>query len=228
MADEPERLTLPTREGYDRWSEIYDVEDNPLVLLEEPLVERMLGDVRGLDLLDVGCGTGRHAVRLAQAGARVVGVDFSPGMLAKARAKPGAERVEFHEADVSAPLPFADAAFDRVLACLVLDHVFDLPAFFGQLRRVCRPGGFVLASTLHPAMLLRGVQARFHEPDTGRVIQPRSAPNRVSDYVMGALAAGLRLLELSEHDVDESLVRRTGRAERYVGWPLLLMLKLAP
>lgn len=228
MPEEPERLTLPTREGYDLWAEIYDDEANPLVLLEEPLVERLLGEVRGLAVLDVGCGTGRHAVRLAQAGARVTGLDFSRGMLAKARAKAGAERVDFREHDLGAPLPFEDACFDQVLACLMLDHVFELAAFFSELRRVCRPDGYVVASVLHPAMLLRGVQARFHEPDTGRVIQPRSAPNRISDYVMGALQGGLRLVEISEHAVDASLVARTGRAERYLGWPMLLLMKLAP
>jgi malonyl-CoA O-methyltransferase len=228
MPAEPDRLTLPTRDGYDLWSEIYDDDGNPLVLLEEPLVERMLGDVRGLGLLDVGCGTGRHAVRLALAGARVTGLDFSPGMLAKARAKAGAERVEFREIDVGAPLPFEDGRFERVLACLVLDHVFDLAAFFSELRRVCRPGGFVVASVMHPALLLRGVQARFHDPATGVVIQPASAPHRVCDYVMGALQGGLRLVELSEHAVDARLVEQTARAERYLGWPMLLLMKLAP
>ena len=90
-----ERLVLPTQEGYDRWSEIYDDEDNSLVLLEEPHVDRLLNDVHGLSVLDVGCGTGRHAIRLALRGARVTAIDFSAGMLRKARQKPGAERVIF-------------------------------------------------------------------------------------------------------------------------------------
>lgn len=228
MPEEPERLTLPTRDGYDLWAEIYDDEANPLVLLEEPLVERMLGEVPGLRVLDVGCGTGRHAVRLARAGARVTGLDFSPGMLAKARAKAGADRVEFREVDVGAPLPFADGCFDRVLACLVLDHVFELAGFFSELRRVCRPDGYVVASVLHPALLLRGVQARFHDPASGVVIQPASATHRICDYVTGALQGGLRLVEISEHAVDAALVAQTGRAERYLGWPMLLLMKLAP
>lgn len=228
MPAEPERLTLPTRDGYERWSEIYDDEANPLVLLEEPLVERMLGEVGGLSVLDVGCGTGRHAVRLARGGARVTGLDFSPGMLAKARAKAGAERVEFREIDVGAPLPFDDGCFDRVLACLMLDHVFDLAAFFAQLRRVCRPDGCVVASVMHPALLLRGVQARFHDPATGVVVQPASAPHRICDYVMGALQGGLRLVAISEHAADAALCAQTARAERYLGWPLLLLMRLAP
>ena len=120
------RIVVPTKDGYDRWSDVYDGDGNPLVLLEEPHVARLLGDVRGLSVLDVGCGTGRHAVRLAQQGARVTGVDFSAGMLGKARQKPGAERVTFVEHNITEPLPFAPASFDRVLSCLVLDHVPDV------------------------------------------------------------------------------------------------------
>lgn len=102
-----ERVVVPTKDGYDRRSDVYDGDGNPLVLLEEPHVARLLGDVRGLSVLDVGCGTGRHAVRLAQQGGRVTGVDFSAGMLGKARQKPGAERVTFVEHNITEPLPFA-------------------------------------------------------------------------------------------------------------------------
>ena len=49
-----------------------------------------LGDVRGRRVLDLGCGTGRHAIPLAAAGAVVTAVDFSEQMLAAARRKPGA------------------------------------------------------------------------------------------------------------------------------------------
>jgi len=59
-ADVPE-LIVPARQGYDRWSEVYDSDGNPLVALEEPEVIRMMGEVRGLRVADVGTGTGRHA-----------------------------------------------------------------------------------------------------------------------------------------------------------------------
>src|SRR5438034_7414978 len=98
---------LTTRAGYDRWAEIYDADDNPLVAVEEPLVDRLLGTVRGLELLDAGCGTGRHALRLAAAGARVRAIDFSDAMLARAHAKLRTEGVEFLAHDLAAPLPFA-------------------------------------------------------------------------------------------------------------------------
>ena len=69
------------RVGYDRWSEIYDQEANPLVGLEEPVVREALGDVAGLSVLDLGCGTGRHALWMAAAGASVTAIDFSEGMM---------------------------------------------------------------------------------------------------------------------------------------------------
>ena len=219
---------LSTQEGYDRWSEIYDEEANPLVMIEEPEVERALGAVAGLRILDVGCGTGRHAVRLARAGAEVTGIDFSSGMLDKARGKPGAHAVRFVHQDASGALPFDPRSFDRVISCLVVDHVRDLTAFFGELHRVCRDDGSILVSVMHPAMMLKGVQARFKDPRTGQEVRPESVANHLSDYVMGALGAGLRIVELSEHAVDEGLVARNPRAEKYLNWPLLFLMKLAP
>ena len=54
---------------------------NPLPALEEPQVREALGGVRGRDVLDLGCGTGRHTVWMAETGARVTAVDFSENML---------------------------------------------------------------------------------------------------------------------------------------------------
>jgi 2-polyprenyl-3-methyl-5-hydroxy-6-metoxy-1,4-benzoquinol methylase len=90
---------VPTREGNDRWSEVYDGDGNPLIALEGPQVERMLGDVHGLRIADVAAGTSRHFVRFANVGATVTALDFSRGMLTKARTKPGADRVSFVIAD---------------------------------------------------------------------------------------------------------------------------------
>jgi malonyl-CoA O-methyltransferase len=219
---------LPTREGYDRWAQVYDADPNPLVAVEEPRVAELLGDVRGLTVLDLGCGTGRHALRLAAAGAAVTAVDFSAEMLAKARAKPGGATVAFHVHDLAAPLPFADDSFDRVVCGLVLDHVADLSLVFREMRRVCRPGGVAVVSNMHPAMMLRGVQARFTDPATGRETRPASCPHQVSDYVLAAVRAGFALDHLSEHTVDLALAERSERARKYLGWPILLLMRLRP
>ncbi len=221
---------LPTREGYDQWSQVYDGDGNPLIALEERMVLPLLTGVRGKRVLDVGCGTGRHAIRLAAQGAQVTAIDFSSGMMGIARGKPGAERVAWIEHDLTRPLPLADASFDVVLCALVLDHIHDVPAFFRGLGRLCarRAGSFVLVTVMHPAMMLRGVQARFVDPATGARTMPASAPNQISDYVMGAVRAGLRITRLSEHAVDEDLIAMCPRAEKHAGWPLLLVMQAEP
>jgi ubiquinone/menaquinone biosynthesis C-methylase UbiE len=225
---EREAIVLPIKDGYDRWSEVYDDDGNPLVLLEESHLTRALGNVAGLSILDVGCGTGRHSVRLAQAGAKVTGIDFSSGMLARAKAKSGVDAVIFVEHDITQRLPFEAGSFDRVLSCLVLDHIVDLSAFFAELRRVCRTDGMVVASVMHPAMILKGIQARFTDPATGDEVRPESLRHQISDYIMGALRGGLQLVEASEHLVDAALVSQTERARKHLGWPLLFLMRLSP
>lgn len=219
---------LSTRDGYNHWAAVYDDEQNPLVGMEEPWVARLLGDVRGLSVLDVGCGTGRHSLPLAAAGAVVHALDFSEEMLARGREKPGAANVEFRAHDLAVPLPFGDRAFDRVLCGLVIDHIADLGLLFRELRRVCRDSGFAVVSTMHPAMMLRGVQARFHDPVSGRETRPASCPHQISDYVMAAARAGWAFDHLSEHTVDEALAGRMERAQKYLGWPLLFLMRLVP
>jgi malonyl-CoA O-methyltransferase len=220
-------LVLPAREGYDRWAEVYDEDGNPLLPLEETQVSHLLGDVHGMALADVGCGTGRHALRAAAAGARVTAVDFSPRMLERARQKAGALPIGFVAADVTRPLPLRDAAFARVLCCLVTEHIPDLEILFRELGRIARGDGCVVVSAMHPAMMLKGVQARFFDPASGTETRPRSYPHQIADYVMGATRAGLRIDHLSEHPVDAALAARYPRAEKYLGWPMLLVMRLA-
>ena len=226
--DTTEVEVVPTQTGYDRWAEVYDAEDNPLVLLEELHIGPLVGHMAGLAVADIGCGTGRHALRWAVAGARVVALDFSEAMLQRARAKPGAESVTLIRHDLAQPFPLESAAFDRVFCCLVLDHIAELDRFFHELRRVCRPSGCVIISVMHPAMSLRGVQARFIEPRSGRRISPAGHVHSTSDYIMAAIRSGLKLDHVSEYAVDAALAACSPRARKYLGWPMLLMMKLVP
>ena len=219
---------IPTREGYDRWSQVYDDDANPLIALEEPVFDELVGDVSGKRILDVGCGTGRHSLRLARRGAHVSAIDFSTGMLDKARVQPGAEHINFIQHDLHTPFPFDDQSFDLVVCALVLDHIHKLAPFFAQLRRVCAPNGRIVCTVMHPAMTLKGVQARFNDPATGEKIHVDSATNSLPDYITAILAAHLTIDHISEHAPDQALAARFPRAEPYVDYPVLLAMRILP
>ena len=113
---------------------------------------RLLGDVAGLSVLEVGCGAG-HGVRwAARRGARAVGVDLSTGMLAAARRIDGeiGTRAPLVAGDAER-LPFRDASFDRVFSAFgALPFVADAPGALTEMHRVLRPGGAIACSVLHP------------------------------------------------------------------------------
>lgn len=168
------------RAGYDRWSSVYDVDANPLTALESPIVQARLGDVAGLEAVDLGCGTGRHTAWLAAHGARVTALDFSEGMLGIAREKPACAGVRFLRHDLHRPLPLEDACADVAVSGLVLEHLSDLEHFFAEALRVLRPDARFVVSAMHPAMFLRGSQAAFTDPETGAKVRPGSRASRVS------------------------------------------------
>ena len=226
MAERAKPEKADIRRGYDRWSLIYDHEANPLVGLEEPVVREALGDVAGLAVLDLGCGTGRHSLWLAANGAAVTAVDFSEGMMQKARSKPGAEGIRFLAHDLHEPLPFAEGSFDRVVSGLVLEHLRELGPFFTEAHRVLRPGGRAVVSAMHPAMFLKGVRARFTDPATGEKVQPGSVEHAIGDFVMVAVRAGFALEGIDERAPDATFAARYPRAEKYVDWPMLVVLRL--
>ncbi len=76
---------VSTREGYAHWASSYDQETNALIVLEEMHVDPLLASFPFSRVLDVGCGTGRYALKLARRGASVTALDQSPEMLAIAR-----------------------------------------------------------------------------------------------------------------------------------------------
>jgi ubiquinone/menaquinone biosynthesis C-methylase UbiE len=215
------------RVGYDRWAAVYDHDANPLQALEEPIVRQVVGAVQGLTVLDLGCGTGRHSLWLAAGGAEVTALDFSEGMLDEARRKPGAEQIRFLCHDLHTSLPLGDNEFDLVVSGLVLEHLRELDGFFAEIKRVLKVGGRAVVSAMHPAMFLRGSQARFTDPTTGDLVQPGSIAHSIGDFVMAALRAELRLTGIEEACPDAEFAGKYSRAEKYVGWPMLVVLQLA-
>jgi 2-polyprenyl-6-hydroxyphenyl methylase/3-demethylubiquinone-9 3-methyltransferase len=107
----------------------------------------------GERVLDVGCGEGRFTAELANAGARVVGVDVAEEPLRRARARHPELDLRLLAGEDGWELE--DAAFDVVWAGEVIEHVADTAAWLSEVRRVLRSGGSLLMSTpAHPRLTL--------------------------------------------------------------------------
>jgi len=137
------RLSPPdVRSMFDRIAPVYDLMNRVMTagLDQHWRGETVKAVVRPGDrVLDGCCGTGDLAVAAVRAGAGdVVGLDFSPRMLERARAK--LQVVTWLEGDLLA-LPFPDADFDSATVGFGVRNVADLPAALAELTRVLRPGG---------------------------------------------------------------------------------------
>jgi demethylmenaquinone methyltransferase / 2-methoxy-6-polyprenyl-1,4-benzoquinol methylase len=136
--------TLPAdgvRTMFDRIAPVYDLMNRVMTLGLDQRWRRLavrLAVRPGDRVLDGCCGTGDLAIAAAAAGADVVGLDFSPAMLARARRK--APALEWIEGDLL-ELPFEDASFDAATVGFGVRNVADLQRGIAELRRVLRPGG---------------------------------------------------------------------------------------
>ncbi len=120
-------------------------------LYERPAMLTTIGAVDGKRVLDLGCGAGQLSADLVDRGASVTGIDVSPAMIELARTRLG-DRARFEVGDLDDPLPFEAASFDLVVASLVLHYLEDWASVLGEVRRVLRPAGTMIASTHHPTM----------------------------------------------------------------------------
>jgi SAM-dependent methyltransferase len=175
----------------------------------------LLGDVAGRRVLEIGCGSAPCARWLRRAGADVVGLDLSAGMLARAAVLNRATGIDVPllQADAGA-LPLADASVDGACSAFGgLPFVADAGAVFAEVARVLRPGGRFVASVNHPLRWpfpdspdpddLRVVSSYFDRTpyvetdDAGRTVYVEHH-RTVGDWVRAVLGAGLTLVDLIE------------------------------
>ncbi|MBX3270081.1 MAG: methyltransferase domain-containing protein [Sandaracinaceae bacterium] len=190
-----------TRRYYDDFAPDYERarHEGYHALIDELTVELLAPYARGRRVLEVGCGTGLLLSRVAPLAAEAVGVDLSPGMLERARAR-GLDVVE----GSATRLPFEDAAFDLVFSFKVLAHVEPIEHALREAARVVRPGGHVVFdvynrwSLRHLARRLAGARAigRAHREDdiVTRWDSPREAIARLPPELELESVAGLRVV----------------------------------
>ena len=184
--------------AYDRWAASYDVDKNATRDLDAEVVRRAPLVLADRDVLELGCGTGKNTVFLAEHARRVTALDFSAAMIARAHERLSTSNVKFVRHDVREGWPVASAGVDVVVGNLILEHVHDLAPVFFEAARVLRPGGQLFLCELHPYRQLIGVQAHFTDPDSGETVNVTAHVQTVSEYVNGGITAGFHLRELGE------------------------------
>lgn len=136
-----EAWTQLARAGYDVYRD----------QLNTPAFLKLLPDIQGLKGLDVGCGEGHNTRLLAQAGARMTGLDIAPTFIRHARDTEARQPLGITYVEGSAlELPFAGNTFDFLVAIMSLMDMPEVHRVLAEIHRVLMPGGFFQFSILHP------------------------------------------------------------------------------
>lgn len=177
---------------------------------------RLLGDVAGKRVLEIGCGGAQCGIAFALRGALVTGVDIAAAQLAFARelaARHGVA-IAFHQRDMTDLSPIDAASQDIVFTASALHYVDDIAACFKEVYRVLKPQGVFVLGVGHPFMIVDGATLRPTRSyfDTGKVVLGTDvsdepgfafAENRrtASDYVNALAEAGFTIERMVEPDI---------------------------
>jgi 2-polyprenyl-3-methyl-5-hydroxy-6-metoxy-1,4-benzoquinol methylase len=166
--------------------------------LIEPTQERLLNVAAGQRILDIACGNGQFARRLARLGARVLGVDISERMIERARARttePG-DRVEFRIVDCTradALMSLGEKQFDAAVCTMALMDMAAIQPLFTALAKLLKAAGCLVFSVLHPCFNSgRVMQVREREEVAGQVVDRYAV--RVSGYIHPLTHQGVAMI----------------------------------
>jgi ubiquinone/menaquinone biosynthesis C-methylase UbiE len=190
--------------AYNEWSQTYDSDENRTRDLDRDVLRRQFDGLHFDTILEIGCGTGKNISFLAQIGQSVRAVDFSQGMIDRAREKVRAENVRFSLMDITQPWEFEDESFDLIVCSLVLEHIRDLPHVFSEAARTMRLGGHFVIDELHPFRQYEGTKARFYRSQ--EKVEVDAFIHHISDFLQAAEESHLSLVYLNEywHEADEN------------------------
>ncbi|MEO6406438.1 MAG: class I SAM-dependent methyltransferase [Ferruginibacter sp.] len=199
--------SMSIQESYNEWAGQYDSNQNKTRDLEAFSLQENLGKIHFENCLEIGCGSGKNTEWLVQRSATITAVDFSQGMLDKAKEKIPSKHVNFIQADITNPWTFAaNAAFDLVTFSLVLEHIKNLDLVFQQTNAVLKPGGYLYIGELHPFKQYLGSKARF-ESETGTTTL-ECYTHSISEYLQLSRKHGFVLEAFNEYLDEETSVPR--------------------
>ena len=221
----PSDLESITQAGYDRWAASYDDQD-PSTWLDEPFLLKHLQPFPGCRILDVGSGTGRYLRQLSRFPYRIVGIDLSSNMLARANQRFGPRRDLFLVQASAVALPFSPCSFDRIMSGLVLDHVASPEQFFVEIAAVLGANGRAVVAAVHPEMQrMTGSDIQI-QGGGEEVIHIPGHVHEVERLLTAARNAGMEVAAMEEPRVTASMLAHRPVWSRKIGRCALLLLAL--
>jgi 2-polyprenyl-3-methyl-5-hydroxy-6-metoxy-1,4-benzoquinol methylase len=171
QADENRRIWDANARWWD--DRIGDGNDFQLLLIE-PATDRLLNVYVGDTILDVACGAGRFARRMAERGAHVVAFDYSAEFIARARERTSADAtIEYHVLDAAnseALLSLGSKRFNKAVCTMAIMDMPEIRPLFAALSHMLTPGGVFVFSITHPCFHTAAIQrfAEISEEQAGR------------------------------------------------------------
>jgi malonyl-CoA O-methyltransferase len=199
---------MSIQEEYNIWSISYDTDKNLTRDLDEIVTKENFEKLHFKTILEFGCGTGKNTKLFSQISENVIAVDFSEGMINKAKEKIQANNVKFLTADITKKWPDEIQSAELITCNLILEHVYDLNFIFSEASRKLLSGGKIYVSELHPFRQYQGKKARFEKE--GKTIHINSYVHNISDFINAASTNNLKLLAINEwwHKEDENKLPR--------------------
>ena len=188
---------MNVKQAYNRWAEQYDTNDNKTRDLEAVALKDNLHSLSFNTCLEIGCGTGKNTAWLVTKAKKILAIDFSEEMLAKARAKVRSKKVTFQQADINQPWTFVTQPFDLITFSLVLEHIENLEPIFEQATASIVSGGHIYIGELHPFKQYAGTKARFETEHGLQVVT--CYHHHVSDFTKAAKKHGFVITDINEY-----------------------------
>jgi malonyl-CoA O-methyltransferase len=178
--------------AYELWADTYPaVAHNPLMRVEQEVVEPLLAKLRARRALDVGTGSGRYVPLLQSTGASVVlALDSSLAMLTRGS---GNGRI----CGDACRLPFKRGAFDLINASLMVGDVADLSGWMREMARALTFGGHLVYSDFHPSWAQRGWSRTFRAAD-GELHDVSFHSHSIDEHLVALEQAGLHVRAIRE------------------------------
>ena len=199
---------MNNQQAYNAWSETYDSVENKTRDLEAIALRESIPASVELEILEIGCGTGKNTEWLLTKAKRLVAADFSAEMLAKAKEKITAGNVEFRQFDLRNEWKLSQKQFDLITCSLALEHIEDINFVFGQARKFLRTGGLFYIGELHPFKQYQGSKARF-DTESG-VYELECYVHHSSEFFQAGKSNNFEVVDLKEwfDDDDKTAIPR--------------------